>query len=64
MYGNTNLPEFLNLEGMEDHDVNILFFWDKSGKLIATTMMFPALLRKLRTDQLLMLTTGILFVRS
>jgi hypothetical protein len=41
MYGNTNLPEFINLEGMEDHDVNILFFWDKSGKLIAMTIDVP-----------------------
>lgn len=41
MYGQTNLPEFLNLEGMEDHDVNALFFWDKSGKLIATTINVP-----------------------
>jgi hypothetical protein len=41
MYGNTNLPEFLNMEGMEDHDVNILFFWDKSGKLIAMTIDVP-----------------------
>ena len=38
MYGNTNRPDFLNLEGMEDHDVNMLFFWDKSGKLIAMTI--------------------------
>lgn len=36
MYGNTNTPKFLNIEGMEDHDVNVLFFWDKNGKLIAT----------------------------
>ena len=41
MYGHTNLPEFINLEGMEDHDVNILFFWDKSGKLIAMTIEVP-----------------------
>ncbi|MEI6048062.1 MAG: alpha-L-arabinofuranosidase C-terminal domain-containing protein [Bacteroidota bacterium] len=41
MYGNTNLPEFLNLEGMEDHDVNALFFWDKTGKLIAMTINVP-----------------------
>ena len=41
MYGKTNLPEFLNMEGMEDHDVNILFFWDKSGKLIAMTIDVP-----------------------
>jgi hypothetical protein len=38
MYGQTNLPEFMNLEGTEDHDVNTLFFWDKSGKLIAITI--------------------------
>ncbi len=41
MYGNTNRPDFLNLEGMEDHDVNILFFWDKSSKLIAATINVP-----------------------
>jgi len=41
MYGNTNLPEFLNLEGTEDHDVNVLFFWDKSGKLIAMNINVP-----------------------
>jgi hypothetical protein len=38
MYGNTNLPEFINLEGMEDHDVNMLFFWDNRDKLIAMTI--------------------------
>ena len=38
MYGNTNTPKFLNIEAMEDHDVNTLFFWDKSGKLIAITI--------------------------
>jgi hypothetical protein len=41
MYGNTNLPDFINLEGMEDHDVNTLFFWDNSGKLIAMTIEVP-----------------------
>ena len=41
MYGSTNLPEFINLEGMEDHDVNTLFFWDKSGKLIGMTIDVP-----------------------
>jgi hypothetical protein len=38
MYGDTNVPEFRNLEGYEDHDVNMLFFWNESGKLIATTI--------------------------
>jgi len=41
MYGNTNRPEFINLEGIEDHDVNILFFWNKSNKLIAMTIEVP-----------------------
>jgi hypothetical protein len=31
MYGKTDTPKFMNMEGMEDHDVNILFFWDKRG---------------------------------
>jgi hypothetical protein len=41
MYGNTDAPEFLNLEGPEDHDVNALFFWDKGGKLIAMNINIP-----------------------
>lgn len=41
MYGNTNKPEFINLEGMEDHDVNTLFFWDKTGILIAMSIDVP-----------------------
>ena len=38
MYGNTNTPDFLNIEGFEDHDVNVLFFWDRQGKLIGTAI--------------------------
>ena len=41
MYGDTNRPDFMNLEGIEDHDVNMLFFWDASGKLIAMTVDVP-----------------------
>jgi hypothetical protein len=41
MYGETQLPEFRNLEGMEDHDVNALFFWDRPGKLIAMAIDVP-----------------------
>jgi hypothetical protein len=41
MYGNTDLPEFINLEGMEDHDVNMLFFWDNKRKLIAIAINVP-----------------------
>jgi len=29
MYGNTNRPDFANLEGYEDHGVEMLFFWDQ-----------------------------------
>lgn len=38
MYGKTNVPEFRNLEGYEDHDINSLFFWNKAGKLIAMSI--------------------------
>jgi len=34
MYGKTNVPEFRNLEGYEDHDINTLFFWNEAGRLI------------------------------
>ncbi|HID77562.1 MAG TPA: hypothetical protein EYP56_16400 [Planctomycetaceae bacterium] len=33
MYGRTNVAEFRNLEGYEDHDVDQLFFWDSKGRL-------------------------------
>ncbi|HSI77537.1 MAG TPA: hypothetical protein VK957_16675 [Lunatimonas sp.] len=35
MSSKTNLREFVNLEGSEDHDINTLFFWNKEGKLIS-----------------------------
>jgi len=35
MYGKTNDPNFRAIEGMEDHDVNSLFFWDAKDKLLA-----------------------------
>ncbi|HSI77532.1 MAG TPA: hypothetical protein VK957_16650 [Lunatimonas sp.] len=38
MYGKTDLPEFRGLEGVEDHDVNLLFFWDATDKLLATVI--------------------------
>ncbi|MEX2568186.1 MAG: neutral/alkaline non-lysosomal ceramidase N-terminal domain-containing protein [Cyclobacteriaceae bacterium] len=38
MYGNTDLPEFRGLEGVEDHDVNLLFFWDEKDKLLASVI--------------------------
>jgi len=30
MYGATNQPDFANIEGYEDHGVEMLFFWDRS----------------------------------
>jgi hypothetical protein len=35
MSSNTNLREFQNMEGPEDHDVNTLFFWDSQGELLS-----------------------------
>lgn len=33
MYGNTNRKDFSNIEGYEDHGVEMLFFWDGDEKL-------------------------------
>ena len=35
MYGKTNTPSFRNIEGYEDHAVEMLFFWDADRKLTA-----------------------------
>lgn len=35
MYGKTDIAEFRNLEGYEDHDINTLFFWNDSDALTA-----------------------------
>ncbi len=44
MYGATNLAAFRNLEGFEDHDVDLLFFFDESAQLsaIAINLACPA----------------------
>lgn len=41
MYGRTDTPEFQNLEGYEDHDINTLFFWNDRKKLIAMAINVP-----------------------
>jgi hypothetical protein len=41
MYGNTNTPDFKNIEGIEDHDLNALFFHNLKGKLIAISFTVP-----------------------
>ena len=33
MYGHTNRPDFLSVEGYEDHGLELLFFWDQERKL-------------------------------
>jgi hypothetical protein len=38
MYGKTDIAEFRNLEGYEDHDVNTLFFWNDSGELVGAVV--------------------------
>lgn len=38
MYGSTKAPNFLNIEGYEDHGVEVLFFWDAEKKLIAAAV--------------------------
>jgi hypothetical protein len=36
MYGATDDPKFRGVEGGEDHGLELLFFWDKQQKLLAT----------------------------
>ena len=38
MYGATDDAKFWEIEGYEDHGVEVLFFWDADGNLIATTV--------------------------
>lgn len=38
MYGKTDVREFQNLEGYEDHDINSLFFWNSRDELIAMSI--------------------------
>ena len=35
MYGKTDQPNFRRMEGMEDHDIGTMFFWDNNDKLLA-----------------------------
>lgn len=38
MYGRTDRPDFRGIEGYEDHGVEVLFFWDRDRRLIATAV--------------------------
>ncbi|MCE5269355.1 MAG: hypothetical protein LLG00_15875 [Planctomycetaceae bacterium] len=44
MYGNTNQPDFVNLEGMDDDDVGCIFFYDSEDhlKAIAVNVACPS----------------------
>jgi len=41
MYGNTNAERFRAIEGYEDHDLDVLFFWNREDRLIATAVNVP-----------------------
>lgn len=41
MYGATNDPKFRGIEGYEDHNLDMLFFWDQQDRLIATAINLP-----------------------
>lgn len=41
MYGRTNSDKFRGMEGYEDHDLDVLFFWDAADKLVATAINVP-----------------------
>lgn len=41
MYGATNVPDFRGIEGYEDHNLDVLFFWDIEDKLVATAVNVP-----------------------
>lgn len=38
MYGRTDRPDFRRLQGYEDHGLEVLFFWDKDQRLLATAI--------------------------
>lgn len=41
MYGRTGVKRFRGFEGGEDHNLEVLFFWDQQDKLIATAINVP-----------------------
>ena len=41
MYGNTTTGDFRGIEGYEDHNLDVLFFWDQQDQLIATAINVP-----------------------
>ncbi|MGV3753910.1 MAG: hypothetical protein ACO1QS_00845 [Verrucomicrobiota bacterium] len=41
MYGKTDAANFRGIEGYEDHNVDVLFFWDAKDRLIVTAVNVP-----------------------
>ncbi len=41
MYGPTRTKNFMGLEGYEDHNLEVLFFWDRQDRLVATAINVP-----------------------
>lgn len=41
MYGKTDNDKFRGIEGHEDHNLDVLFFWDAQDKLVATAINVP-----------------------
>ena len=41
MYNKTNTPYFSNMEGFEDHSVNLLYTWDKESNLTGIVINVP-----------------------
>ena len=41
MYGATNTKDFRGIEGYEDHNLDVLFFWDQKDQLLATAVNVP-----------------------
>lgn len=41
MYGATNTERFRGIEAQEDHDLDVLFFWNQADQLIATAINVP-----------------------
>ena len=53
MYGKTNDPNFRAIEGMEDHDVDSMFFWDMNDKLLAMLVNVSCPSQEVESNRLL-----------
>jgi hypothetical protein len=41
MYGKTDSPDFRGIEGYEDHNLDVLFFWNAENTMLATIINVP-----------------------